>query len=133
MRAQRNHPRAIVTLDVEKTQILGSRAVVIRHFENDLVLIRRLFDQVAVVLGIRVVQKIQNAGFRDAVDLCLVAQNFKLQVRRMVKKIRVDEQKAGKFLHLGHQFVRRIRKPRRDPRRKSRKKIALAMWRRRPC
>jgi len=43
---------AVIALDIELAQILRFRALVIGDFENDLVLVDGLLDQVAVVLGI---------------------------------------------------------------------------------
>ncbi len=60
-------------------------AIVVVHFENHLVLIVGLLDQVDVVLRIGVVQQREDAGLRDAIQLGLVAQQFDLQVGRVVR------------------------------------------------
>jgi hypothetical protein len=71
----------IVALDVELTQVLGRGTFVIGNLQDHLVLICRLLDQVAVILRVGVMQKRQNPGLGDAVQLRLIAQNVNLQIR----------------------------------------------------
>ena len=54
---QRHHALAVVALDVEPTQVFRRGALVVGDFQNHLVLIGGLLDQIAVVLRIRVVQQ----------------------------------------------------------------------------
>ncbi len=113
---QGNHPLAVIALDIELAQILRVRALVVRDFQNDLVLIGRLFDQVAIVLGIRVMQQRENPGFGHPVQLCLVTQNVNLQAGRVIVEIRIHKQEAGILVHLrDHLAGGRINLVRIDP------------------
>ncbi len=59
-RAERHHALTVVTLDVKFAQILRVRPFVIRNLQDDLVLVRWLLDQVAVVFGVGVVEQVEN-------------------------------------------------------------------------
>src|SRR5208283_2978319 len=61
-RIERNHALTVVAFNVELAQVFRSGALVVGDFQNYLVLIRRLLDEVAVVFRIGVVQKGQNTG-----------------------------------------------------------------------
>ena len=62
-RAQRHHALPVVALDVQQIQILRIGAVDVRHFQNHLVLIVRLFDQIGVILRIGIVQQRRGCAF----------------------------------------------------------------------
>ena len=53
-RTERNHPLAVIALDVELAEVFRSGALIVRDFQNDLVLVGRLLDQIAVILGVGV-------------------------------------------------------------------------------
>ncbi len=91
-RIERNHALSVITLDVELAEVFRAGALVVGHFQDDLVLIGRLLDQVAVVLRVGVVQKRENSRLGNSIQLRLVAQNIDLQVWRVIVEVRVHEQ-----------------------------------------
>ena len=99
-RIERNHALAVVTLDVELTQVLGRGTFVIGNLQDHLVLIRRFLDEVAVILRVGVMQKRQNPRLGDAVQLRLVAQNIDLQIWSVVVEIGIHEQESWILVHL---------------------------------
>ena len=58
-RTERNHPLAVIALDVELAEVFRSGALIVRDFQNDLVLVGRLLDQIAVILGVGVMQELR--------------------------------------------------------------------------
>src|SRR6516165_940859 len=83
-RIEGNHPLPVIALDVELAQVFGSGTLIIGDLQNYLILIRRLLNEVAVVLRIGGVQKGENTRLRHPVELRLIAENIDLQVRRVV-------------------------------------------------
>ncbi len=77
---------------------------VIGNFQDHLVLIRCLLDEVAVILRVSVMQKRQNPGLGHAVELRLLAQNIDLQSRRVVVQIGIHEEESRILVHLRNHF-----------------------------
>ncbi len=88
---ERNHALAIVAFDVQQAEIGGIGALAISHFNNYLILIVGLLDEVRIILRVGGVNQIQNASFADAVNFCLVAKDFHLKIWRVIEKIGIDE------------------------------------------
>src|SRR5579859_4465329 len=105
-RAERHHALAIVTFDIQLAQVLRIRALVVRNLQDHLILISRLLDQVTVVLGVSVVQQVEDPALRYPIELGLFAQNVNLQVGRVIEKIRIHEQESGILVHPGGQLGR---------------------------
>ena len=104
-RAQGNHALPVVALDIQQPQVFGLGALRVRHFQDDLVLVGGLLNQVTVVLRVGIVQQAQDPRFRDAIDLRLFPQNVHLQIGSVVVKVRVDEQESRIGPQLRHQLL----------------------------
>src|SRR4029077_18264861 len=68
-RVQRNHALPVIALDIQLAQILRVGALSVSHLQNRVILIGSLFDQITVVLRIRVVQQRQDSRLGNSVQL----------------------------------------------------------------
>src|SRR5260221_4391433 len=103
---ERNHARAVVALDVQQMKILRLGTLIVGNFQDYLVLVRGLLDEINVVLRVRLVQKIQNPCLGDAVGLGLLAEDVDLQIRSMVEQVGVDKEEPRKLEHLDRKSTR---------------------------
>ena len=102
--AERHHVLAVVGLDVEEREVVGARALAVLDLQDHLVLIVCLLDQVLVILRVRVPQEREDARLGDAEDLCLLAQDVDLEIRRVVEPIRRERREA----RIGPQFLHQL-------------------------
>ena len=79
--------RAIVRLDVNLPQIFGTGARLVVHFENHLILIVGLLDQVDVVLRIGGAQQALEVGGGNAVEAGAIAIDIDVEIGRVAEKI----------------------------------------------
>ena len=100
---ERNHARAVVALDVQQMKILRLGTLIVGNFQDHLVLVGGLLDEIDVVLRVRLVQKIENPRLGDAVGLGLLAEDVDLQIRGMVEQVGVDKEEPRELEHFAHQ------------------------------
>ena len=78
------------------------------HFQDDLILVLGLLDQVEIILRIGVAQQVQDARFGNAVGAGLIAPDINFQIGRVVKIVRRDGRKSGILPKPRHEFLRHV-------------------------
>src|SRR5437763_15701619 len=68
-------------------QVFRGRTIAVFYFQDDLILIVRLLDQVDVVLRVSRAEKVLELGGRYAVDAGAVAVDIDIKARRVPKEI----------------------------------------------
>src|SRR5207247_907218 len=92
----------------DTAQVLGGCSFAIVHFEDDLVLVIRLLDQVNVVLGVSGAQKSLQLRGRDAEETGTVTIDIDVDIGRVAKKIGARRRdKAIVGAKLGAERIRR--------------------------
>src|SRR5712692_5421571 len=84
-------------------KILGLGTLIVGNFQDHLVLVSGLLDEIDVVLRVRLVQKAENPRLEDAVRLGLLAKDVELQIRGMVEQVGVDKEEPRELEHFAHQ------------------------------
>src|SRR6266516_1521595 len=82
---------------------LGALAVL--HFENYLILVLGLFNQIDVVLGVSRAQQTLDGGSRNTVGSSALAIDIDGEIRCAVVIIRADGSEAFEILQLRHQLI----------------------------
>src|SRR6266550_398243 len=94
-----------VAADVEIVQVVRVRALLVFNFENDLILVVWLLDEIDVVLRVGVAQKTLDCRSRNAIGCGTIAVNVDLEIGRVVVVIGADAGEAFELLKFFHQLV----------------------------
>src|SRR6266436_2331717 len=87
-------------------KVLRLRTLIVGNFQDHLVLVGGLLDEIDVVLRVRLVQKIENPRLGDTVGLGLFAEDVDSQIRGMVEQVGVDKEEPRELEHFAHQGSR---------------------------